>query len=151
MPNPAAPKPSSREPDREPRAQYAALPWRRRPDGSVEVLVITSRETRRWVIPKGWPIKGLKSPKAAAQEAFEEAGVTGDVEKSPLGAYHYDKRLKNGRLQRVRVAVFALRVAEEHEEFPERLERDKAWVTPMDAADRVDEPELKLILAEFNP
>ena len=84
------PKPSNREPDREPRAQFAALPWRRNADGEVEVLMITSRDTRRWVIPKGWPIKGIKSPKSAAQEAFEEAGVIGKVRKSPVGAYAYD-------------------------------------------------------------
>ena len=63
------------EPDREPRTQYAALPWRKRADGNVEVLLITSRESRRWVIPKGWPIKTLKPGPSAAQEAFEEAGV----------------------------------------------------------------------------
>eukprot|EP01041_Mallomonas_annulata_P039872 gene39872-biopygen31591 len=65
------------EPDREPRTQYAALPWRRRADGGVDVLLITSRDTRRWVIPKGWPIKMLKPGPSAAQEAFEEAGVLG--------------------------------------------------------------------------
>ena len=65
------PGPSNREPDREPRTQFAALPWRRNAEGEVEVLMITSRDTRRWVIPKGWPIKGIKSPKSAAQEAFE--------------------------------------------------------------------------------
>src|SRR5205085_5647367 len=95
------------EPDREPRGQSAALPWRRTGKGDLEVLLITSRETRRWVIPKGWPIKGKSSAKSAAREAFEEAGVTGKVKKSPVGTYAYDKRLKNGRLQRVRVTVFA--------------------------------------------
>ena len=79
------PKPSNREPDREPRTQFAALPWRRDAGGEVEVLLITSRETRRWVIPKGWPIKGMKSAKSAAREAFEEAGVLGKVAKTPIG------------------------------------------------------------------
>src|SRR6185437_12240641 len=103
-------KPSNREPDREPRTQFAALPWRRNAAGAVEVLLITSRETHRWVIPKGWPIKGKSSSKSAAQEAFEEAGLLGRIGKSPIGAYAYDKRLKNGRLQHVRVAVFPLLV-----------------------------------------
>src|SRR5947209_14678636 len=107
---PANAKPSNREPDREPRAQYAALPWRRNAAGAIEVLLITSRETRRWVIPKGWPIKGLKSPQTAAREAFEEAGVEGLVAKKKLGVFHYDKRLRSGRIQRVRVGVYPLQV-----------------------------------------
>ena len=153
---PVAPKkqthrPSNREPDREPRAQFAALPWRRNADGEVEVLLITSRETRRWVIPKGWPIKGVKSPKSAAQEAFEEAGVRGKVRKAPVGAYAYDKRLKNGRLQHVRVAVFALHVDSEAEVYPELGQREKRWLPLAEAATLVDEPELMVVLATFKP
>src|ERR1700758_2793110 len=91
--------------------QFAAIPYRIGADGHVEILLITSRETRRWVIPKGWPMKGKSSAKSAAREAFEEAGVTGKLDKSPVGAYAYDKRLKSGRLQRVRVTVFGLEVA----------------------------------------
>jgi 8-oxo-dGTP pyrophosphatase MutT (NUDIX family) len=145
------PKPSNREPDREPRAQFAALPWRRNADGEVEVLLITSRETRRWVIPKGWPIKGMKSPKSAAREAFEEAGVLGRVAKTPIGAYAYDKRLKNGRLQHVRVAVFALSVESEAETYPELGQREKRWLPLADAARLVAEPELMVVLATFRP
>jgi len=145
------PKPSNREPDREPRAQFAALPWRRNADGEVEVLLITSRETRRWVIPKGWPIKGMKSPKSAAREAFEEAGVLGKVAKTPIGAYAYDKRLKNGRLQHVRVAVFALAVESEAEVYPELGQREKRWLPLAEAARLVAEPELMVVLATFRP
>lgn len=137
------------EPDREPRAQYAALPWRRAASGDVEVLVITSRETRRWVIPKGWPIKGLKSAPSAAREAFEEAGVLGETSKKPLGVYHYEKRLRTGRVQAVRVSVYALKVATEADDWPEKGQRDKAWVAPAEAAERVDEPELKALLGKF--
>ena len=144
-------KPSNREPDREPRAQFAALPWRRTAAGETEVLIITSRETRRWVIPKGWPIKGMSSPKSAAREAFEEAGVLGKVRKRPVGSYAYDKRLKNGRLQHVRVAVFALLVETEAEVFPEAGQREKQWVSPAEAARLVDEPELMVVLATFKP
>ena len=151
MRKPALAKPSSREPDREPRSQFAALPWRRDAAGGLEVLLITSRETRRWVIPKGWPIKGKSSSKSAAQEAFEEAGVTGKIAKSPFGTYAYDKRLKSGRLQHVRVAVFGLQVDTEAEAFPEVGQREKAWVTLEEAAHRVDEPELMVILATFKP
>lgn len=146
-----AQKPSSREPDREPRAQFAALPWRRTPLGEVEVLLITSRETKRWVIPKGWPIKGTKSAKCAAREAFEEAGVSGKIRKTPVGAYAYDKRLKNGRLQHVRVAVFALHVDGEAEAYPEVGQREKRWLPLAEAAALVDEPELMVVLATFRP
>jgi len=149
--NKPPPKPSSREPDREPRAQFAALPWRRSPDGEIEVLLITSRETKRWVIPKGWPINGKTSAKSAAQEAFEEAGVRGKVAKGPVGAYAYDKRLKNGRLQHVRVAVFALQVESEAEAYPEHGQREKRWLPLAEAATLVAEPELMVVLATFKP
>jgi 8-oxo-dGTP pyrophosphatase MutT (NUDIX family) len=139
------------EPDREPRAQYAALPWRRGADGAVEVLLITSRETRRWVIPKGWPIKGMKSPQSAAREAFEEAGVVGQVAKKAVGFFQYDKRLRSGRIQRVSVDVFALQVTEERDTWPEKGQRDKLWTAPAEAAGLVDEPELKALLAGFSP
>jgi ADP-ribose pyrophosphatase YjhB (NUDIX family) len=145
------PKPSNREPDREPRAQYAALPWRRNADGEVEVLLITSRETKRWVIPKGWPIVNMKSAKSAAQEAFEESGVLGKIAKSPIGAYAYDKRLRNGRLQHVRVTVFALQVDSEAETYPELGQRDKRWLPLAEAATLVEEPELMVVLATFKP
>ncbi|MDB5422910.1 MAG: hypothetical protein JWQ29_326 [Phenylobacterium sp.] len=150
-PKKAAPRPSNREPDREPRAQFAALPWRWTPEGQVEVLLITSRETRRWVIPKGWPIKGMKSPKSAAREAFEEAGVRGRIGKSPVGAYAYEKRLKNGRVQHVRVAVFALQVESEADAYPEIGQREKRWLPLAEAATLVDEPELMVVLATFRP
>jgi ADP-ribose pyrophosphatase YjhB (NUDIX family) len=149
VPKTPPPRPSNREPDREPRSQFAAVPWRRNADGEVEILLITSRETRRWVIPKGWPIKNMSSSKSAAREAFEEAGVRGKIRKRPVGVYHYDKRLKNGRLQHVRVAVFALAVETEADAYPELGQREKAWVTPTEAARLVDEPELMVLLATF--
>jgi 8-oxo-dGTP pyrophosphatase MutT (NUDIX family) len=139
------------EPDREPRSQYAALPWRRTEAGEVEVLVITSRETRRWVIPKGWPIKGLKAPMVAAREAFEEAGVEGIVRKKKLGLFHYEKRLRTGRIQPVKVAVYALQVVLQNDEWPEKGQRDHQWTTPADAATQVDEPELRAIIGAFSP
>jgi 8-oxo-dGTP pyrophosphatase MutT (NUDIX family) len=151
MPKSRRDKPSSHEPDREPRSQFAAIPWRRGAAGEVEVLLITSRETRRWVIPKGWPIKGMKSAKSAAREAFEESGVRGKVGKRPMGSYAYDKRLKNGRLQHVRVAVFALQVESEADVYPELGQREKLWAPLTEAARMVDEPELMVLLATFRP
>jgi len=139
------------EPDREPRDQCAALPWRRSADGGVEVLLISSRETHRWVIPKGWPMKGLSSAETAAREAFEEAGVLGPAKAKPAGVYHYGKRLKSGRTQHVRVAVHALKVAEERATWPEQAQREKLWTSLAEAADLVEEPELKQLLQAFAP
>jgi 8-oxo-dGTP pyrophosphatase MutT (NUDIX family) len=138
------------EPDREPRAQAAALPWRRTADGELQVLLITSRETRRWVIPKGWPIKGLKPHQTAAREALEEAGVEGPTAKK-VGVFHYDKRLASGRLQNIRVTVYPLQVEAELDAWPESRERVRLWTTPQDAADLVLEPELAELLRGFSP
>jgi 8-oxo-dGTP pyrophosphatase MutT (NUDIX family) len=135
--------------DREPRTQYAALPYRKGDDGAVQVMLITSRESRRWVIPKGWPIKSLKPGPSAAQEAFEEAGVIGPTGRRKLGTYHYDKRLRSGRLQHVRVDVYPLEVREARDEWPEKGQRERQWITPAEAAALVDEPELKALLAKF--
>ncbi len=139
-----------RETDREPRTQYAALPWRVGADGVAEVLLITSRETRRWVIPKGWPIKGLGSKMSAAREAYEEAGIGGQMGKK-LGLYHYQKRLRSGRIQPVRVAVYPLHVAVELEDWPEKGQREKHWVSPDEASVLVEEAELQAIIAAFRP
>lgn len=136
------------EADREPRTQYAALPWRRGPEG-LEVLLITSRETRRWVIPKGWPMRDFAPDAAAAREAFEEAGVVGKTRRRGIGTYHYDKRLRSGRVQHVRVMVFSLEVAELRDIWPEMVERDREWVSLAEAAHRVDERELKALISRF--
>jgi 8-oxo-dGTP pyrophosphatase MutT (NUDIX family) len=135
---------------RGPRRQYAALPWRHG-DEVVEVLLITSRETRRWVIPKGWRKKGEPASITAAREALEETGAGGRVAEAPLGEFRYQKLMKNGTLQRVRVTVFALEVLFEHEDWPERDEREKLWTTPDHAARLVDEPELQALIAGFTP
>lgn len=136
----------SKKISRKPRRQYATLPWRPGPDGSPEILLITSRETRRWVIPKGWPIRRLKPAQAAAREAFEEAGVEGVVGTTPLGSYRYDKQLLAGKSQPVIVDIFVLQVLTEHAEWPEMAEREKRWMTKTEAATLVEEPELRALI-----
>ena len=131
--------------------QFAALPWRREADGSIKVLLITSRETRRWVIPKGWPMPDRTPAEAAAQEAYEEAGLFGAPCGKPIGTYAYDKRLRDGALQPVEVTVFPLEVFVEQLAFPERGQREKLWTSPAEAAGRVDEPELQAIILGFKP
>jgi 8-oxo-dGTP pyrophosphatase MutT (NUDIX family) len=138
-------------PGAEPPVQAAALPWRRDPEGAVEVLLVTSRETRRWVLPKGWPIKGLRSAKTAEREAFEEAGVKGRVGRRKVGVFHYDKRLAAGLVQRVQVGVYPLKVEAEHSNWPEMREREKLWTSPAAAADLVQEPDLAELLRDFAP
>ena len=114
--------------------------------GALWILLVTSRETRRLVIPKGWPWTGVKDHKAAAEEAREEAGVLGRIGKKPIGTYSYDKRRDSGVVP-VRVKVYLLVVEEELGEWPEQAERERVWVTPAKAAASVEEPELaELIL-----
>jgi 8-oxo-dGTP pyrophosphatase MutT (NUDIX family) len=136
-------------PSAAPKVQYAALPWRPGAGGRIEVMMITSRETRRWVIPKGWPIETLGPGDSAAQEAFEEAGIRGDVWAEPIGGYDYDKRLKSGALQPVEVDVFPLLVREELADWPEHGQRERRWFPAAEAADLVLEPRLAELIRDF--
>lgn len=134
------------------RQQYAALCFRRRKDASgIEILVVTSRESRRWVIPKGWPMKRKKPYEAAAIEAWQEAGVRGKVKKKPVGSYTYLKSLDNGDVVPCVVDVFQIEVDDIKNDFKERGERILDWVSPDEAARRVREIELKSLLVEFVP
>lgn len=125
--------------------QYAALPVRRVGKGH-KVLLLTSRDTGRWVVPKGWPIKRLSPWQTAAVEAFEEAGLRGRMEKKSLGAFCYRKRMQKGRSVICSVNVYLMHVEEVLNDWPEADERQRDWVDPDEAAKRVDEPELKSIL-----
>ncbi len=143
------PKSNSKSPPS--KTQIAVLPWRLSGAGTEQVLLITSRETRRWVIPKGWRMRALADNMAAAQEAYEEAGVEGYTGMSPIGAYSYDKRLNDGTLQPIEVVVYPLQVSIELDAWPEQHQRERMWVSPRVAADLVDEPELSKLLADFAP
>jgi 8-oxo-dGTP pyrophosphatase MutT (NUDIX family) len=130
------------------RPQYAALPWRQSKAG-VEILLITSRETRRWVIPKGWPMVTLAAHDAAAQEAWEEAGVRGEVSATSVGAFRYSKRMKSGPPQRCRVEVYPLAVKRQEKDWPERRQRERRWAPALEAARMVEEPDLRAIIEAF--
>lgn len=138
----------------EPRAQIAALCWRAGKSGA-EVLLISSRETGRWIIPKGWPMDGRSAPEAAAIEAWEEAGVKGQIDTAKLGHFTYDKTLKrdtkNECSQPCIVDVFPLQVEKLANDFPEQRQRRRKWFAPDKAARRVAESELKAMLAGFSP
>lgn len=129
-----------------PRSQYGALCWRMH-RGRVEVLLITSRDTGRWVIPKGWPIDGKNPAQSAAQEAWEEAGVRGASQDQALGLYAYDKTRKTKEALPCVVAVYPLRVEALAAQFPERSERRRRWFSADRAARLVAEPELRMILS----
>jgi len=125
--------------------QVAAIPVRRRGDGNLEVLLVTSRETRRWIVPKGWRWPEVSDHEAAAAEAWEEAGVRGRVLADELGTYTYDKQ-RDGTLLSVDVIVYLLEVTDEERIWPEMDERERAWFSPAAAAEAVVEPELKTLL-----
>lgn len=128
--------------------QSAALCLRDGRDGP-EVLMITSRGTKRWLIPKGWPMKGRTLAGAAQQEAWEEAGVIGRVHESPIGYYTYHKRHRTGLPLACRVEVFRLDVADLARDWPEKKIRKRRWMRPEEAAAVVDEPELAALLGQL--
>ena len=132
------------------RVQYAALPYRFTSSAALEILLVTTRRSRRWIIPKGWPIKGLKPPKSAAREAFEEAGVRGKVGMKSVGVFNYDKLLaENGIPVNCEVRVFPLLVKRQSEVWPEFDQRLVQWVEPNKAVALIKEPELKKLVAAF--
>jgi uncharacterized protein Yka (UPF0111/DUF47 family)/8-oxo-dGTP pyrophosphatase MutT (NUDIX family) len=129
--------------------QIAALPYRVGPGGGTQVMLVTSRETRRWVVPKGNPIRGLSAHRAAEQEAWEEAGVSGIMCPVPIGSFRYRKRTRLGRQQDMLVTLFPLAARYDAEDWPERVERERRWFDLPAAAAVVDEPELRQIISEF--
>lgn len=128
------------------RQQVAALCYRGAGD-TKEVLLVTSRDTGRWIIPKGWPMRGKDGPGSAMQEAWEEAGVReGTSVGDPIGSYTYEKRKGNGWSFPVETMVYPVSVEKLEDKFPEVKERTRKWFSPADAANLVQEPELKTIL-----
>lgn len=129
--------------------QYGVIPFRKGSNGGIEVLLITSRETRRWVVPRGNPIPGLSAAESAAREAFEEAGVRGEVEALPIGSYAYDKKKPSGVMEEAVVELYPLRVRETLDDWPERDERARSWFAREAAAAAVAEAELAALIQEL--
>jgi 8-oxo-dGTP pyrophosphatase MutT (NUDIX family) len=130
--------------------QFAVLPWRLNEGGMREVMLLTSRGTQRWVIPKGWPMKGRKPAEAAKQEAYEEAGLVGHiVGKRPIGKFHYSKQLAKGEVL-CEVRVFLFRVEQQLDEWPEKGQRETKWFDANEAADIVEEGGLAEIIYRFS-
>jgi 8-oxo-dGTP pyrophosphatase MutT (NUDIX family) len=128
------------------RVQYAALPYRRSGDARTQVMLVTSRESGRWVIPKGWP-KKRKSPRGtAASEALEEAGIVGVIGRHSIGTYWYKKRLKSGEVIACEVRVFPLKVKRQKVTWRERGQRVIQWFSRSKAAKAVQESALRDII-----
>lgn len=127
--------------------QVAALCWRLKP--TLEVLLITSLNSKRWILPKGWLMDGLSPAESAAREAFEEAGVAGKTASKPVGSYHYLKERKDGGGVPCRVDVFALHVTAELDDWPEKGAREINWLPVEQAVARVSEPGLRDLLRIF--
>ncbi|QUS36354.1 NUDIX hydrolase [Falsirhodobacter algicola] len=128
------------------RFQVAALCWREAETG-IEVLLISSRETKRWILPKGWPKAGRDSAGTALEEAWEEAGIV-EIEPRPerIGQYSYHKRLEGGVPVHTLVDVYAIHVSQLADAFPEAGQRERAWFPPEQAATLVQEPDLAALL-----
>ena len=145
--HPAEPMPASPEfADSACRLQVAALCWRHAP--APEVLLVTTLRTRRWILPKGWPLEGRSLAEAAATEAHEEAGVRGEIWPTPLGEYHYLKE-KGGVGHPCRVQVFPMLVTASDGDWLEKEARKRLWLPFDQAARRVAEPELRRLILQF--
>lgn len=132
------------------RLQVAALCYRATSDGP-RVLLISSRGSGRWIIPKGGLMRGRTAREAAITEAWEEAGVVPrGTSEMPIGAFEYEKVSRSGLPVRCDVMVFALEVRAMEDAFPEASQRRRLWLPPCDAADLVGEPGLKAILRSFS-
>ncbi len=129
--------------------QSGVIPYRLEPDG-LRVLLVTSRETGRWVIPKGNIGKGRDARQAAEHEAREEAGVRGEAENVPLGFYTYRKVLPDGTSRPTVVEVFAMRVRKAANTWPEQAQRRREWTTPLEASRRVQEAGLAVLLLRLS-
>ena len=132
------------------RLQLGALPYRFDLETGVEVLLVTSRGTRRWIIPKGWPIKGFKPARTAAREAYEEAGVRGRVAERPLGRYVYEKRLEERATPfPCEVQVFPLLVKRQLKKWPEYKQRTVRWFPIREAAVLIKEDNLRHLILQL--
>jgi len=139
--------PASRK--RDVRSQFGALCYRLR-KGKVQILLITSRTRKRWILPKGWPIDSATPAETALREAWEEAGVEGKVTGNCIGIYTYTKLLEGDDLPCV-VAMFPVKVKKLHKRYPEAEQRQRKWCSRKMAAALVDNPELAQMISAFNP
>ena len=126
--------------------QVGALPLRKAPSNTIEVLLVSSRDTGRWVIPKGWPSKRMTDSAAAAREAKQEAGVTGKIAKKPVGSYRY-RKIEKENIRLIEVDVYLLWVKKEKKQWKEKAERNRVWFDAQTASRKVREPNLRALIS----
>lgn len=132
------------------RTQFGAICYRIT-NSKVQILLVTTRRSGRWIVPKGWPMNEQTPGTAAAVEAWEEAGVEGKVKETCVGLYSYTKDPETQDPLPCIVALYPLKVKKLAKDYPERKERKRKWVSPKKAASMVKEPELAAVLKRFNP
>jgi len=132
------------------RTQFAALCFREK-GNKTEILLITTRRSGKWVLPKGWPMKGKTPQLVAQQEAWEEAGVKGKVVNLCLGVYSYRKRTAQGVILPCIALIYPVRVDKLQKNWPELGQRRRKWFSPKKAATKVRSPELARALRDFDP
>ncbi len=128
--------------------QIAALPFYDNPGGGVDICLVTSRGSGRWIIPKGNPIRGLAPHEVAAQEALEEAGLMGHVDERCIGTFKFD-RIRNGRDTTCRVDVYALRVERQMQTWTEMHERSVLRCNVKTALSLVSVPNLATLINRY--
>jgi 8-oxo-dGTP pyrophosphatase MutT (NUDIX family) len=131
------------------RTQFAALCYRVK-RGKVQVLLVTSRGSKRWIVPKGWPMEGRTPAASACQEAWEEAGVYGGSDGNCLGVYSYAKDFRDSDLPCLAM-LYPVAVKSLAKKFPECGQRRRRWVSRKKAARMVAEPELARMILDFDP
>ncbi len=129
--------------------QYGALPYRLTPAHGIEILLVTTKESKRWIIPKGGPIKGLKPSKSAAREAFEEAGVRGATSEKAIGSFRFHKTLQASPDILCEVKVYALNVKRQMKTWPEQHQRRVRWCQPAEAQAAVNDIGLRSLIGLF--
>lgn len=131
------------------RIQFAALCWRRK-RGKLQILLITSRGSKRWIIPKGWPMDGKTPAASALVEAWEEGGVVGQVRGQCLGVYSYAKTGEDGAVPCLAM-LYPVKVKTLAKQFPEKGQRKRLWCSRQKAARLVDAPDLARLIRDFDP
>lgn len=129
--------------------QVAALPWRIDADGKLRILLVTSRTSGKWMLPKGWPMEGLSDAEAALIEAREEAGVEGRASSLPIGSYHYLKLFCDGTTSPSQAKIFPVKVTSVAKNWDEKNQRSRRWMRPKKAAEMAFEPDLKRFFADL--
>ncbi|MDG1351762.1 MAG: NUDIX hydrolase [Sulfitobacter sp.] len=132
------------------RTQFAALCWRKK-RGKVQILLVTSRRRKRWIVPKGWPMEGKTPAECALIEAWEEAGVQGVASDACIGVYSYARLREGEAIIPCLAMLYPVQVKTLKKKFPEVRDRRRKWVSRKKAAKMVGQRELQKLIIGFSP